>query len=175
MRKLLYLISFQVGKEVSCGELGNNLGISKNTVEKYLDLLSQVFVIYRLGGYSRNLRKEVTKTARWNFWDNGILNVVKGNFNALSVREDTGALWENYCAAERIKKTNNEGVTAEYYFWRTYDQQEIDLVEAAPGEKLSAFEFKWGGKTPRLPAAFAKAYPEAGFEVISKDNYLDFI
>jgi predicted AAA+ superfamily ATPase len=175
MQKLLYLISFQAGKEVSCVELGNLLGLSKNTVEKYLDLLSQVFVIYRLGAYSRNLRKEVAKTAKWNFWDNGILNAVKGNFNPLSVREDTGALWENYCAAERIKNCNNEGISAEHYFWRTYDQQEIDLVEAGPGGTLSAFEFKWGGKIPRVPVAFAKAYPEAGFEVINRDNYLDLI
>lgn len=174
MRELLRLIAFQMGSEVSYDELGRQLGMSKNTVEKYLDLLSKVFVVYRLGAYSRNLRKEVVKAGKWYFYDNGIRNAIIGNFNPLSVRQDVGALWENYLISERIKMCYNRTQVKEFYFWRTYDNQEIDLIEES-SEGLSAFEFKWGGKKPSAPSAFAVAYPDASYEVINKDNYLDFI
>ena len=174
MKELLRLIAFQLGNEVSYDELGQQLGMSKNTVEKYLDLLSKVFVVYRLGAYARNLRKEVTKAGKWYFYDNGIRNAVIGNFSPLSIRQDVGALWENYLIGERIKANCNEGLGKEFYFWRTYDRQEIDLVEES-SDALNALEFKWGNKEPDVPAIFKKTYPDATFDVVNKVNYLDFI
>jgi predicted AAA+ superfamily ATPase len=172
---LLQLIAFQVGKEVSLQELGNQLQMSKNTVERYLDLLSKVFVIYKVNGFNRNLRKEVTKSSRWYFSDNGIRNALIKNFNRLDNRTDVGGLWENYLASERIKKQHYRQITATNYFWRTYDQQELDWLEVE-AEQLTGFEFKWNSnKKSKIPTAFAKAYPEAGFEVIHPTNYLDFI
>jgi predicted AAA+ superfamily ATPase len=129
MKNLLRLIAFQMGNEVSCDELGRQLGMSKTTVEKYLDLLSKVFVVYRLGAYSRNLRKEVAKAGKWYFYDNGIRNAIIGNFTPLAVRLDVGALWENYLISERLKANFNDGLNKEFYFWRTYNNQEIDLIE----------------------------------------------
>ena len=172
---LLKLIAFQVGQEVSLQELARQLGISKNTVESYLDLLSKVFVIYKVPGFSRNLRKEITKSNRWYFYDNGIRNGIIANFTRLESRTDVGALWENYLASERIKQQNYAQKTVTNYFWRTYDQQELDWLEEENG-KLSGFEFKWNeNRKAKIPTAFAKAYPEATFEVINKENYLDFI
>jgi len=172
---LLRLIAFQIGKEVSLQELGNQLQISKNTVERYLDLLSKVFVLYKVNGFSRNLRKEITKSSKWYFYDNGIRNALINNFNRLEMRNDTGELWENYLASERIKKQNYQKIKKENYFWRTYDQQELDWLEV-DADSLSGFEFKWNeNRKSKIPAAFAKAYPEAGFEVINRQNYLDFI
>ena len=172
---LLKLIAFQVGQEVSLQELARQLGISKNTVESYLDLLSKVFVIYKVPGFSRNLRKEITKSNRWYFIDNGIRNAIINNFTRLENRTDVGALWENYLAAERIKNQNYKEKTVSNYFWRTYDQQELDWLEEENGI-LNGFEFKWNdNRKVKIPTAFAKAYPDARFEVISKQNYLDFI
>lgn len=172
---LLKLIAFQVGQEVSLQELARQLGISKNTVESYLDLLSKVFVIYKVPGFSRNLRKEITKSNRWYFYDNGIRNAIIANFNRLENRTDVGALWENYLASERIKFQNYSQKTVSNYFWRTYDQQELDWLEEE-NAMLRGYEFKWNeNRKAKIPAAFAKAYPEAGFEVINKSNYLDFI
>ena len=172
---LLKLIAFQVGQEVSLQELARQLGISKNTVESYLDLLSKVFVIYKVQGFSRNLRKEITKSNRWYFYDNGIRNAIIGNFTRLETRTDVGALWENYLASERIKYQNYTQKTVSNFFWRTYDQQELDWLEEQNGN-LNGFEFKWNeNRKAKIPTAFAKAYPEATFEVISKQNYLEFI
>lgn len=172
---MLKLISFQLGQEVSLQELARQLGISKNTVESYLDLLSKVFVIYKVPGFSRNLRKEVTKSNRWYFYDNGIRNAIILNFSRLDARTDVGALWENYLASERIKHQNYSQKTVTNYFWRTYDQQELDWLEEENGN-LQGFEFKWNeNRKAKIPTAFAKAYPEGGFEVISKGNYLEFI
>ena len=174
MRDLCRLIAFQAGSEVSCEELGRQLGMNKATVEKYLDLLSKVFLVFRLGAFSRNLRKEVTKTGKWYFYDNGIRNAVIGNFSPLVLRQDTGALWESYLIGERYKDKHNTLSPRNLYFWRTYDQQEIDLIEES-GEELSAYEFKWGGRSKKIPAAFAGAYPRASWQVINQDNYLSFI
>ncbi len=174
MKELLRLIAFQLGNEVSYDQLGKQLGMSKNTVEKYLDLLSKVFVVYRLGAYARNLRKEVTKAGKWYFYDNGIRNAIIGNFNPLSIRQDVGALWENYLIGERIKANYNNGLGKEFYFWRTYDRQEIDLIEES-SDSLTALEFKWGNKQPDVPVAFRDAYPNSTFDVINRDNYLKFI
>lgn len=171
---LLKLIAFQVGSEVSYDELGRQLGMSKNTVEKYLDLLSKVFVIFRLGGFSRNLRKEVTKTGKWYFWDLGVRNAIIGNFSPLAVRSDIGLLWENYLISERLKRNNNQMGFSHYYFWRTYDEQEIDLIEE-DNQSLTAFEFKWKEKAVRPPVAFANSYPDSIFSTVHQSNYLDFV
>jgi predicted AAA+ superfamily ATPase len=174
IRTLLKLVAFQLGKEVSYDELGKQLGMSKNTVEKYLDLLSKVFVVYKVGAYSNNLRKELSKSSRWYFYDNGIRNALIDNFKPLSLRNDVGELWENYLMVERLKKNNYEQNFKEIYFWRTYDQQEIDYIEEK-NQEIEAFEFKWGNTKAKIPVAFANAYPEAKFSIISKENYLDFI
>ena len=174
MRDLLRLIAFQLGSEVSYDELGKQLGMSKTTVEKYLDLLEKVFVVYRLGAYSRNLRKEVTKAGKWYFYDNGIRNAIIGAFSPLAIRQDVGALWENYIIGERRKANFNEGLHKEFYFWRTYDKQEIDLIEENT-DNLTALEFKWGNKMPNAPKVFQEAYPHAEFHVVNRDNYLEFM
>jgi len=172
---LLRLIAFQVGKEVSLEELGKQLGMSKNTVERYLDLLSKVFVIFRIGGFSRNLRKEIVKSSRWYFYDNGVRNAIIQNFNRLDLRADVGELWENYLAIERRKYQSYNEIRCNNYFWRTYDQQAIAWVEEE-GDQLRAFEFKYQlSKPPKAPAAWAKAYPNASYEVIHSGNYLDWI
>lgn len=172
---LLRLIAFQVGKEVSLQELGNQLNISKNTVEKYLDLLSKVFIIFKIEGFSKNLRKEITKSSRWYFYDNGIRNTIINNFNTINNRSDIGDLWENYLASERLKKQQYQKIYKQNYFWRTYDQQELDWLETE-AETIAGYEFKWSeNRKSKIPGAFAKAYPEATFEVINKQNYLDFI
>ena len=172
---LLRLIAYQVGKEVSLQELGNQLQMSKNTVDTYLDLLSKVFIAFKVEGFSRNLRKEIVKSSRWYFYDNGIRNGLINNFNRLENRTDVGDLWENYLAVERIKKQNYQKIITNNYFWRTYDQQELDWLEER-GNELAGFEFKWNeNKKSKIPTAFGKAYPEATFEVINKQNYLDFI
>lgn len=174
IKDLLVLLAYQVGSEVSPDELGRKLGISKNTVERYLDLLSKIFVIYKRRGYSKNLRKEVTKSSKWYFYDNGIRNGLISDFRLLSIRNDTGMLWENYITAERIKFNAYTGKDIKSYFWRTYDQQEIDLVEESAGN-LAAFECKWQEAKAKIPAAFSGAYPDAKYEVINKKSYLHFI
>lgn len=174
MKELLQLIALQTGSEASYEELGQKLGMSKNTVEKYLDLLSKTFVIFRLGAFSRNLRKEITKAGKWFFYDNGIRNALIGAYQSLAIRQDIGALWENYLISERVKKNLNENTGKELYFWRTYDGQEIDLIETA-GDEISAFEFKWGDKTPKMPEAFSAHYPQATYQVVNNKNYLEFI
>ncbi|MBF4472787.1 ATP-binding protein [Flavobacterium sp. HJJ] len=172
---LLRLIAFQIGKEVSLLELATQLQMSKNTVANYLDLLSKVFVLFKVEGFSRNLRKEIVKSSRWYFYDNGIRNGIINNFKTIENRNDIGELWENYLASERIKKQQYQKINTKNYFWRTYDQQELDWLEER-GETLAGFEFKWNeNRKAKIPTAFAKAYPEATFEVINRSNYLDFI
>ena len=174
MQNLLRLVAYQVGSEVSYDELGKQLGMSKNTVERYLDLLEKVFVIYRMGAFSRNLRKEVTKSGKYYFVDNGIRNAIIGAFQPLELRTDAGALWENYIIGEFRKKNFNSLSYNDLYFWRTYDNQEIDLIEESPSG-LTAFEFKWGNKNPKMPKVFAQAYQGSKFFVVNRDNYLDFL
>lgn len=171
---LLKLIAFQVGREVSLNELSNSLGIAKQTVARYLDLLEKTFIIKQVRGFSRNLRKEVTKTCRYYFWDNGIRNAIINNFNRLDTRDDIGMLWENYLFIERIKKQAYHRIFADNYFWRTYDRQEIDLVEERDG-RLFGFEFKWGNKKVRPPRLWLDTYDNAEFMVINQENYLSFI
>jgi predicted AAA+ superfamily ATPase len=173
--KLLRLIAYQVGSEVSYNELATQLGINKNTVENYLDLLSKVFIVYKLQAYSTNQRKEVSKSAKWYFYDNGIRNAIINDFRILSFRNDIGALWENYIIAERIKRNHYLKENVNIYFWRNYNQQEVDFLELKNG-KLHAFEFKYSeNKKVKIPSAFATAYPMATFERISKENYLEWI
>ncbi len=172
---LLKLLAFQVGKEVSMHELGRQLEMSKNTVERYLDLLSNVFVIYKLPGFSRNLRKEISKSSKWYFYDNGIRNVLISNLNPLVLRNDIGELWENYLLSERIKFQNYSGMLVSNYFWRTYHQQEIDWVEERGG-KLYAYEIKWkADKKIKGPSAWTEGYPKEKFEIITSQNYLEWI
>lgn len=170
---LLKLIAFQVGNEVSLTELGKSLGIDKKTVQRYLCLFEQSFILYNLRGYSRNLRKEVTRKSKYYFWDNGVRNAVIKNFNNLNTRDDIGALWENYLVVERLKKQEYKQIYSNNYFWRTWEGQEIDWVEERGG-KLFGFEFKWKSKKIKAPAQWLGAYSNASFEVITQDNFLEF-
>lgn len=167
---LLRLIAFQLGNEVSLQELGNQLSISKNTVEKYLDLLCKIYILHRVDGFSRNLRKEVTKSSRWYFLDNGIRNATIANFNPVEMRNDIGQLWENYMISERLKFQENNRISSNNYFWRTYEQQEIDWIEERDGH-LYGYEFKWKESKVKAPSAWSKTYKEASFEVINCNNY----
>lgn len=172
---LLRLIAFQIGGEVSLPELASSLSMSKNTVEKYLDLLSKVFVLHKVGGFSRNLRKEVAKRSKWYFYDNGLRNILIANMNPLELRNDVGILWENYVISERIKHQKYSRMIVNNYFWRTYDQQEIDWLEEREG-KLFGYEFKWNPKKqPKAPKVWKEAYPESEFEVVKHENYLTWV
>lgn len=172
---LLRIIAYRVGSEISIESIGNELGISKNTVDKYLDLLSKVFIIKRVAGFSRNLDNEITKKAKWYFYDNGIRNAIISNFNRLELREDQGKLWENYLISERLKKQEYALDYSSNYFWRTHAQQEIDWLEEKDGQ-LKAFEFKWSKNAKvKVPSAWKKGYPDATFESIDRTNYFDFI
>lgn len=172
---LLRLIAFQIGQEVSLNELSNKLGIHKATVAKYLDLLSKVFIIFKVSGFSRNMRKEISKMDRWYFYDNGIRNILIRNFNELNFRNDVGMLWENYLISERVKYQNYEHILVHNYFWRTYQQQEIDWVEDRNGQ-LYAYEIKWNStKKAKIPSAWKKNYPNAEFKLINPQNYLSWI
>ncbi len=174
MFDLLTLLAFQIGKEVSHSELATQLSINKATVERYLDLLENVFILYNIRGFSRNLRKEVTKTSRYYFYDIGIRNALINNFNFFQLRDDIGMLWENYLVSERIKKQHYHSLWSNNYFWRTYDQKEIDWVEEREG-KLHGYEFKWKSKKSTCPPLWLKTYPNASFQCINMDNYLSFI
>src|ERR1700743_3693537 len=157
--KLLRLLAWQIGSQVSTSELGNTLQLNKGTVERYLDLLSKVFIIYPLNGYSNNLRKEVSKSKKWYFYDNGIRNALINNFSPLQSRIDTGQLWEQYILSERIKHNSYRGYQPQYFFWRTYDGQEIDLLELNNQQQLQALECKWQDQKVQTPAGFVKVYP----------------
>jgi uncharacterized protein len=171
---LLQKLSFRIGSEISLEGLGRELQLSKNTVEKYLDLFGKVFITYSVSGFSRNRDNEVTKMKKWYFMDNGIRNALVNNFNPLNTRDDAGLLWESYLNAERIKKLQYRELPIEGYFWRTHSGQEIDRIEVQHNE-VSAYEYKWGTEKAKLPAAFASSYPGAPFTLINRKNYLDFI
>ncbi len=171
---LLRLIAFQIGNEVSLSELGNALELAKQTVSRYLDLLEKAFIIKKIGGFSRNLRKEVTKTNRYYFFDNGIRNAIINNFNMVETRNDIGMLWENFMVMERIKKQHYHEIYSNNYFWRTYDQKEVDFVEEREG-KLFGYEFKWKVKNTKIQQEWLNTYDNASFEVINKENFLQFI
>jgi len=172
--RLLQLIAFQISKEVSYNELGTSLGMSKNTVDHYLDLLEKAFVLQKLGGFSRNLRNEVTKNSRYYFCDNGVRNALINNFNPIDLRNDIGELWENYLLIERLKLQEYLREPANNYFWRTYTKKEIDLVEEKDG-LLHGYEMKWGKARPHPPKEWINAYPGSSWSLVNKENYLDFI
>ncbi len=173
--QLLKIIAFRMGSEVSLESIGNSLQISKNTVDKYLDLLSKVFIIHKVSGFSRNLDNEITKMSKWYFYDNGIRNAIISNFNTIENRDDIGKLWENYFISERLKFLNYNRIQTNNYFWRNKNQQELDWLEEINGE-LFAYEIKWNPKaSAKPPSAWAKAYQGSKFIVINTENYLDYI
>lgn len=170
---LLKLIAFQIGSQVSLNELATQVKLDIKTVGRYLDIFEKAFVIRRISGFSRNLRKEVVSKAKYYFLDNGIRNAVISQFNPLDSRNDIGILWENFMITERIKKCAYQNIYGSFYFWRTYDGQEIDLVEEREG-KLFGYEFKWAGKE-KIPKDWLKTYGNAEFKIVDKENYLEFI
>jgi predicted AAA+ superfamily ATPase len=174
LQDLLRLLAFQIGQEVSFNELGSQLGMSKDTVAGYIDLLEQSYVIFRLGGFSRNLRKEVSKRDKVYFWDVGVRNTIIGNLNPLAERNDVGHLWENLMISERLKWLAYQGTLSNAYFWRTYGGAEVDLVEERGG-KLFGFEYKWGQKRIRPPKSFLSSYPEAAFDIVTPENFLPHV
>ena len=172
---LLKLMAFQVGSELAFKELATQLGVDVKTVKRYLDLLEKAFIIYRLNGFSRNLRQEVVNKSKYYFLDNGIRNAIIAQFNGLDQRNDMGALWENFLVIERLKTRTYHPLYANTYFWRTYQQQEIDLIEEHDG-KLFGFEFKWSSKKiVRAPSLWTETYQNSEFRVIHPDNYLEFV
>ena len=150
------------------------LGIDYKTVARYINLLEKTFVLYAVSGFSRNLRKEITRKNKYYFYDNGIRNAIISNFNDLEVRDDIGKLWENFLAAERLKIQKYRDIYANNYFWRTWGQQEIDWIEERGG-KIHAYEFKWGKGEAESPSDFSKSYPKAIFKTINQKNYSDFL
>ena len=175
LQDLLKAIAFQVGNQVSYNELASLTGLNKSTVENYIDLLEKSFVVYTLRSFNRNHRNELKKSKKIYFYDNGIRNTLINNFNPVELRDDLGALWENYLISERIKYTSYHGIYVNRYFWRTKYGQEIDYIEERDG-KLYAFEFKWNTrKKTKIPNAFKQAYPGAEFQIITPENYYEFI
>ena len=175
LTKLLQALAFQVGSQVSYTELGNMCGLDNKTVEKYIALLEQAYVIFRLPSFSRNLRNELKFSKKVYFFDNGIRNALIANYNPIELRSDVGALWENFLISERIKKIHYDKTYANQWFWRTQSQKEIDYLEEYNGQ-LNAYEFKWNSKkTGKAPNDFTKAYPDAVFRVVTPDNFQEFI
>ena len=171
---LLRALAFQVGNEVSLRELANLLKINPATVARYIDLLEKTFVIFKLRSFSRNLRKELGKSFKIYFWDLGIRNTLIENYNDLELRNDVGAMWENFCIAERLKKNSYERRFVNTYFWRTYDQKEIDYIEESDGV-LRTFEFKSGKSKSKIPTEFLETYKNSTFEIINRENYHQFL
>lgn len=175
LEKLVKALAFQIGNQVSNRELANLVQADKETVERYIYLLEEAFIIFRLNSFSRNLRSELRQSKKIYFFDNGIRNAVINQFNPLSLRNDTGALWENMMISERLKNNEYQRLFKNVYFWRTNRQQEIDYLEEFDG-KLYGYEFKWQEtKKARAAAIFLSAYPDAEIIVVHKDNFLEFI
>lgn len=171
---LLRQIAFQIGHDISHTELAQNLNSNPRTIQRYLELLEKTFILFPLQGFSKNLRKEYTKTPRYYFWDNGVRNILISNFNELNLRDDVGQLWENYCVSERIKRDKYKQVSVNHFYWRTYDQKEIDLIEERNG-KLYGYEMKFGKAKNKKPKDFLETYSGSQYKIINRDNYLDFI
>lgn len=176
LEKLLIALALQVGSEVSYNELAQTVGSDSKTVEKYIDLLEKCYIVFRLNAFNRNLRNELKKSKKVYFYDNGIRNAVIQNFAPLALRNDTGALWENFFISERIKANEYAGRYARSYFWRTTDQQEIDYIEEADGE-FTAFEMKWNPRrqTVSLPAIFQKTYQVKQTAIVTPENYIEWL
>lgn len=174
LEKLLVALALQIGNEVSYNELSNLLGVTKQTVANYIQLLEKAFVIFRLTPYSRNLRNELTKLRKIYFLDTGIRNALINNFNALRLRQDVGQLWENFMISERLKWNANNMISVNTYFWRTHQQQEIDFIEEKDG-RLAGFEFKWRGGKARVPKIFLETYSESTVNVVHTENFWEFV
>jgi len=175
LEKILQALALQIGNEVSYNELSNHIGADKETIERYIFMLEQAFVIFRLPSLSRNLRNEINKGRKIYFYDNGIRNILINNFTPLSLRSDKGALWENFLVNERMKKTTYEQLYCNRYFWRTSQQQEIDYIEDYAGV-LNAYEFKYAANSSKkAPLTFTKAYPQHEFSLVDSGNYENFI
>lgn len=174
LEKLLQALALQIGSEVSYNELASLLGIDKKTVASYVRILEQAFIIFPLQPFSRNLRNELKKLRKIYFVDTGIRNALINNFNPLALRQDVGALWENLMICERLKNNSNENRGVSMYFWRTHQQQEIDLIEDSGG-KLSGFEFKWGNKKSRIPQLFLKTYEGSSIFTVTPSNFFEFV
>lgn len=172
--QLLRLIAFQVGSEVSIQELATQLGISRVAVNNYLDLLEKSFIIFRLSGFSRNLRKEVSKMDKIFFFDLGVRNAMIDSFNLLDARQDVGQLWENFLISERFKKNSYTQHYCSSYFWRLHSGAELDYVEEYGGG-LHGYEFKWGSKQASAPKSWGKTYPQSTFQTVNKENFLTFV
>ena len=174
--KLLKALAFQVGSEVSYNELSQIIGSDAKTVERYIELLEKCFIIFRLNGLSRNLRNELKKAKKIYFYDNGVRNAVIQQFAPLDMRNDVGALWENFFIAERIKYNHYRQHYCNVYFWSTKAQQEIDYIEEADGQ-FTVFEMKWNPKRANstIPSSFLKAYPVAESVIVTTENYLDYL
>ncbi|MDX9704178.1 MAG: DUF4143 domain-containing protein, partial [Weeksellaceae bacterium] len=172
--KLLQALAFQVGSQVSYSEIGQMIGLDSKTVEKYILVLEQSYVIFRLSSFSRNLRNELKNSKKIYFYDNGVRNALIADFSLAETRQDIGKLWENYLVSERIKKLDYQNIWTNYWFWRTKEQKEIDLIEESDG-KIRAYEFKWNFNTKvKAPKAFIENY-KSDFEVITPNNYEDFL
>ena len=171
---LIKLLAFQIGSEVSFNELATQLSVNARTVTRYIDLLEKSFIIVNLGSFSRNLRKEVTRKNKYYFLDNGIRNGVIDQFNDLDKRDDIGKLWENFIVMERIKMLDYKKIYGHLYFWRTYEQKEIDIVEERDG-KLAGYEIKWKKDKVKPPKDWLATYKNAEYKVINQDNYLDYV
>jgi len=174
LEKLLQALALQVGSEVSHNELATAVGVDKNTVASYIQILEKAFVVFRLSPFSRNLRSEIKKLRKIYFYDNGVRNALINNLNPLNLRQDQGALWENFMLSERVKYNNNHALDKNLYFWRTRQKQEIDFLEEENG-MLSAFEFKWQKDKFNLPKAFSDTYPEVRAELVNRKNYRKFV
>lgn len=175
LEKLLQALAFQVGNEVNYHELAQTIGnINTATVEKYLDLLEKSFVIFKLPAFNRNLRNEIKKGKKYYFYDNGIRNVLISNFSIPEMRQDKGALWENFLISERLKNNHYDGRFPSIYFWRTHDQAEIDYIEEEDGI-LNAFEFKWRKQNVKFSRSFLDAYPNHRTTVVDRSNFEDFV
>ncbi len=175
IEQLLQALALQVGNEVSFNELGKLLGLNSQTVQRYVDLMEKSFIVFHLRSFSRNVRNELKKSRKIYFWDNGIRNAILGDFRPLALRQDTGALWENYLIVERSKHNAYNRFYGKSYFWRTRQQQEIDYLEDIDSV-LHAYEFKWNpNKHPKITETFAAHYPEHTYTVITTENYPDFV
>ena len=172
---LLRLLAFQVGSEVSLTELGGKLGLDYKTVARYLDLFEKSFILFNLRGFSKNLRKEITKKSKYYFWDLGLRNAIISNFNDLDLRDDIGRLWENFLVIERLKKQQYHQLSANNFFWRTWGKNEIDWVEEREGQ-LFGYEFTYShGYKKSSPSLWKETYSNSQFRVVDQTNYLDFI
>jgi hypothetical protein len=172
--KLVQALALQIGSEVNYSELAQIVNADKNTVSKYIDILEKGYIIFKLGSFSRNVRNEIKTNKKIYFYDNGIRNMVIGNFNPIELRTDKGALWENFLISERVKQNEYKQSLAHIYFWRTKQQQEVDFVEENNG-KIFGFEFKWQKKkNQKLPKTFIESYNSTS-KVIDKDNFREFV